>query len=161
MAEAQDEIQAMILKPGAQRTPYEWQMAMKAKPYLETSDEEGGKLLKGEAKRKYDAALEKARGEYASIKQGAIDLYQSAREELEADFKESRWTAGTVVCNECKTSTRARRTATGSSRSGSSSQPAYRCASRWLTCTYGSPVESASAFAALTPTSSAPARPGP
>ncbi len=49
------EIQAMILKPGTQRTPYEWQMAMKAKPYLETTDEEAAKLLKGEAKKKYEA----------------------------------------------------------------------------------------------------------
>ena len=45
---------------------------------------------------KYDAALEKARGEYAGVKQSAIDLYQQTRTDLEADFKESRWTAGTV-----------------------------------------------------------------
>src|SRR5436305_15296083 len=46
------EIQAMILKPAA---PYHWLMAAKAKPYLETTDEEASKLLKGEAKTKYEA----------------------------------------------------------------------------------------------------------
>src|SRR5579862_5079085 len=35
------------------------------------------------------------------------------------------------------------------------------CASWWLMPTYGQPVASAIAFAALTPTSNAPARPGP
>src|SRR5579863_10338739 len=50
------EIQAMILKPAAERTPYEWQMYAKAKPYLEMGGEEGAKPpLKGEAKQKYDA----------------------------------------------------------------------------------------------------------
>src|SRR5436190_16669604 len=46
------EIQAMILKPA---TPYAWQMVAKSKPYLETTDEEASKLLKGEAKKKYEA----------------------------------------------------------------------------------------------------------
>jgi hypothetical protein len=45
------EIQAMILKPSA---PYHWQMVAKSKPYLETTDEEASKLLKGEAKKKYE-----------------------------------------------------------------------------------------------------------
>jgi hypothetical protein len=47
------EIQAMILKPAAQRSPYEWQMAMKAKPYLEISDEDAAKTLRGDAKKQY------------------------------------------------------------------------------------------------------------
>jgi len=47
------EIQAMILKPPVQRTPYEWQMAAKAKPYLEFSDDEAAKGLRGDARKKY------------------------------------------------------------------------------------------------------------
>jgi len=49
------EIQAMILKPAAGRTPYEWQMFAKAKPYLEMPDEDAAKQLKGDAKKSYDA----------------------------------------------------------------------------------------------------------
>jgi hypothetical protein len=49
------EIQAMILKPAVERTPFEWQMAAKAKPYLEMSDEDAAKTLKGEPKKAYDA----------------------------------------------------------------------------------------------------------
>src|SRR3954454_4488242 len=45
--------------------------------------------------------------------------------------------------------------------SGSSSMAAYMWASRWLTATKGTSHTSANAFAALTPTSSAPTRPGP
>src|SRR5215469_17862012 len=48
------EIQAMILKPAAGRTPYEWQMFAKAKPYLEMPDEDAAKQLKGDAKKSYD-----------------------------------------------------------------------------------------------------------
>src|SRR5450432_4184795 len=47
------EIQAMILKPAAERNPYEWQMFAKAKPYLEFSDDDAAKPLKGEARTKY------------------------------------------------------------------------------------------------------------
>ena len=49
------EIQAMILKPAAQRTPFEWQMFAKAKPYLEQSDGDAAKQLNAEAKKQYDA----------------------------------------------------------------------------------------------------------
>src|SRR5215472_8875490 len=49
------EIQAMILRPAAGRTPYEWQMFAKAKPYLEMPDEDAAKQLKGDAKKSYDA----------------------------------------------------------------------------------------------------------
>ena len=47
------EIQAMITKPAADRTPYETMMWAKAKPYLEFTDEEAAKPLKGDAKKKY------------------------------------------------------------------------------------------------------------
>jgi hypothetical protein len=49
------EVQAMILKPSIERTPYEWQMFAKAKPYLEMPDEDAAKQLKGDAKKSYDA----------------------------------------------------------------------------------------------------------
>lgn len=48
------EIQAMILKKPAERSPYEWQMAAKAKPYLQFTDEEASKGLKGEKKAQYE-----------------------------------------------------------------------------------------------------------
>ena len=48
------EIQAMILKPAAQRSPFEWQMYAKAKPYLEIPDDEAARQLKGAAKVTYD-----------------------------------------------------------------------------------------------------------
>jgi hypothetical protein len=49
------EIQAMILKPAAERSPYETMMWAKARPYLEISDEDAAKSLKGEPKKSYDA----------------------------------------------------------------------------------------------------------
>jgi len=49
------EIQAMILKPAAERSPYEWQMFAKARPYLEMGGENGAGPLKGPAKEKYEA----------------------------------------------------------------------------------------------------------
>jgi Protein of unknown function (DUF1553)/Protein of unknown function (DUF1549) len=49
------EIQAMILKPAAERNPFEWQMYAKAKPYLEFGDEEMAKQLRGEQKTSYDS----------------------------------------------------------------------------------------------------------
>src|SRR5215471_14846594 len=48
------EIQAMILKPAADRTPFESQMWAKARPYLEIPDDEAAKQLRGEQKKKYD-----------------------------------------------------------------------------------------------------------
>jgi hypothetical protein len=51
------EIQAAIAKPAADRTPFEWQMYAKAKPYLEIDDDQAGKALKGEKKAKYAALL--------------------------------------------------------------------------------------------------------
>jgi hypothetical protein len=49
------EIQAMILKPAAQRNAFEWQMYAKAKPYLEATDEDAAKTLKGEPKKTYES----------------------------------------------------------------------------------------------------------
>jgi hypothetical protein len=57
------EIQAMIRKPASDRTPYEWQMFAKAKPYLEMPDEDAAKQLKGESKKSYEAL----RGELAKF----------------------------------------------------------------------------------------------
>jgi hypothetical protein len=49
------EIQTMILKPAAARTPFEWQMFAKAKPYLDMPDEDAAKQFKGEEKKTYEA----------------------------------------------------------------------------------------------------------
>jgi len=48
-----EEIQAAIVKPAADRNPFEWQMYYKAKPYLDFDDQSSVKLLKGEEKKKY------------------------------------------------------------------------------------------------------------
>ncbi len=49
------EIQVAISKPPAGRTPFEWQMFAKAKPYLEIDDDQASKALKGEPKKQYEA----------------------------------------------------------------------------------------------------------
>ena len=48
------EIQAMILKPVAQRSPMDAYMWAKSKPYLEFSDDDAAKQLKGEQRKTYD-----------------------------------------------------------------------------------------------------------
>ena len=56
------EIQAAILKPDAERTPIEWQMFYKAKPYMNPDVEDVAKTLKGDARTQYatlKAELEK------------------------------------------------------------------------------------------------------
>jgi len=56
------EIQAAISKPDAERTPIEWQMYYKAKPYMNPEAEEVAKTLKGDARQRYTtlkAELEK------------------------------------------------------------------------------------------------------
>jgi Protein of unknown function (DUF1553)/Protein of unknown function (DUF1549) len=58
------EIQAMILKPQPQRSPFEQQMAWKARPYLEMTDEDAAKQLKGDKKKAY----EELRSELAAFK---------------------------------------------------------------------------------------------
>jgi len=64
------EIQAMITKPAAERTPYEWQMYTKAKPYLEMGGE-NGVALKGDAKKQYDA-LKAELAKFDSINPGEL-----------------------------------------------------------------------------------------
>ena len=49
------EIQAMILKPAAQRSPYESQMWAKANPYLQTPDADAAKQLPAAQKKEYDS----------------------------------------------------------------------------------------------------------
>lgn len=49
------EIQAMILKPAGERNPFESLMWAKAKPYLQYTDEEAAKPLKGDAKKQYES----------------------------------------------------------------------------------------------------------
>jgi hypothetical protein len=51
------EIQDAINKPAAARTPFEWQMYAKAKPYLEQDDETAAKSLKKEDRAKYQLLL--------------------------------------------------------------------------------------------------------
>jgi hypothetical protein len=48
------EIQAAIVKNDAERTPIEWQMYYKAKPYMNPDPEDVAKTLRGEAKTRYD-----------------------------------------------------------------------------------------------------------
>ena len=48
------EIQSMILKPATERSPYETQMWAKAKPYLEMSDADAARQLRGLEKKQYD-----------------------------------------------------------------------------------------------------------
>jgi len=100
------EIQAMIRKPAAERNPYEWQMFAKAKPYLEFSDDDAAKPLKGEARTKYDslkAELAKFRDmDPGPLPEGigmadlngaapathvlAVGVYNSPREEVQPGF---------------------------------------------------------------------------
>ena len=100
------EIQAMILKPAAQRTPYESQMAWKAKPYLDMPDDEAAKQLKGDAKKSYDA-LKAELAKYADLNSGeppegigmmdlgrtapathvlAVGMYDAPKEEVQPGF---------------------------------------------------------------------------
>src|SRR5262249_47037716 len=62
---------------------------------LETFELKKGDAL-GTLRSKYDAALTKAKTDYQTAHQQAVDEYNAARTQLEADFKESRWTQGTV-----------------------------------------------------------------
>src|SRR5450432_1293032 len=49
------ELQTMITKPATARNPFETQMWAKAKPYLEMSDTDAAKQLRGEQKKAYEA----------------------------------------------------------------------------------------------------------
>ncbi|MDQ6760814.1 MAG: DUF1549 domain-containing protein, partial [Acidobacteriota bacterium] len=63
------EIQAVIAKPAAERTPFEWQMYAKAKPYLVIDDETAAKALSKEDRKKYDAMLVDLK-QFASLNPG-------------------------------------------------------------------------------------------
>ena len=49
------ELQSMILKPATERNAYETQMWAKAQPYLEMTDADAARQLKGEQKKSYEA----------------------------------------------------------------------------------------------------------
>jgi hypothetical protein len=61
------EIQAAVTAPPGERTPIQWQMYYKAKPYFEHPDEEVARRLKGDAKARY-AALQKELAQFDSLK---------------------------------------------------------------------------------------------
>ena len=65
------EIQAMIAKPAAQRSPYENLMWAKAHPYLNMSDEDAAKQLKGAAKQQYEE-LKAELGKFAALDPGEL-----------------------------------------------------------------------------------------
>ena len=65
------EIQAVIAKPPAERNPYEWQMFMKAKPYLEIDDEAAARTLRGEQKQRYQV-LKTELDRFASLHPGEL-----------------------------------------------------------------------------------------
>jgi hypothetical protein len=67
------EIQAILAKPGAQRTPFEWQMWAKAKPYIEFDDKTFARSLKGENKKKYDE-LTGQMDQFASFDPGELPI---------------------------------------------------------------------------------------
>jgi hypothetical protein len=64
-----EEIQAAITKPGAERSPLEWQMYHKAQPYLVFDDDTASKSLKGDAKAKYQSLLVELR-KFSSLDPG-------------------------------------------------------------------------------------------
>jgi Protein of unknown function (DUF1549)/Protein of unknown function (DUF1553) len=67
------EIQAIIAKPGEQRTPFEWQMYAKAKPYLEIDDLTASKALKGANRQKYQELAAELKP-YAAIDPGELPI---------------------------------------------------------------------------------------
>ncbi len=67
------EIQAAIAKPDAERTPIEWQMYYKAKPYMNPDRESVAKGLKGEAKRKWEK-LKVDLDQFAALHPGELPL---------------------------------------------------------------------------------------
>ncbi len=67
------EIQDVLTKPPAQRTPYEWMMFYKAKPYLTIDDEVAAKALKGDKKKQYEALLVELK-QYSALDPGEPQL---------------------------------------------------------------------------------------
>jgi hypothetical protein len=68
-----DEIQAVIAKPAAERTPFEWQMYAKAKPYLTIDDDAAAKALSAADKKKYQALLSELK-QFAAIDPGELPV---------------------------------------------------------------------------------------
>lgn len=67
------EIQAAIVKPAAERNPFEWQMYAKAKPYMEVDEDQAAKTLKGEPKKQFDALTLELK-QFASLDPGEAPL---------------------------------------------------------------------------------------
>ena len=67
------EIQAAILKPGGERTPMEWQMAFKAKPYMNPGDKEVAAALRGAARQNYQA-LEEELKKFSDLHPGELPM---------------------------------------------------------------------------------------
>jgi Protein of unknown function (DUF1553)/Protein of unknown function (DUF1549) len=67
------EIQDIIAKPPASRTPFEWQMYAKAKPYLTIDDDAASKALSKDEHKKYDALLAELK-QYSNIDPGEEPL---------------------------------------------------------------------------------------
>ncbi len=100
------EIQAAILKPPQERTPIEWAMYYKAKPYLDPDEETVASSLGGDNKKKWQT-LKRQLDQYASLRppdlpiaSGIVDIsaqapksfvlgggvYENRREEVEPGF---------------------------------------------------------------------------
>jgi hypothetical protein len=100
------EIQSAILKPASERTPIEWQMYYKAKPYMNPSDEDVADNLKDNEKARW-LALNKELANYSSFYPGdlpigtgivdvsqqapkthvlAVGVYDSPKEEVQPGF---------------------------------------------------------------------------
>ncbi len=67
------EIQAAITKAPSERTPIEWQMYYKAKPYLNPDDEEVARGLRGEAKKRWEA-LQAELDKFAALHPGDLPI---------------------------------------------------------------------------------------
>lgn len=68
-----EEIQAVIAKPAAERTPFEWQMYAKAKPYLTIDNDTAAKALNKDDKKKYEGLLAELK-QFSSIDPGEAPI---------------------------------------------------------------------------------------
>jgi len=73
------EIQSILVKPAAERTPYEAMMYAKAKPYLNIDDDAAAKQLKGDKKKEYTALLAELK-QFASIDPGEAPVGTGMRD---------------------------------------------------------------------------------
>ena len=67
------EIQSAVLKPPAERTPIEWQMYYKAKPYMNPGPEEVAESLKGQEKARW-LALKAELEKYSDLYPGDVPI---------------------------------------------------------------------------------------